>query len=486
AVLAAVVALLIFTAHMQLAYFAVWGAVAWALYRLFGWKGPAALLPALALFALLRATLGGMAGLAVFTAAFVGGLIGLAWWRPELRSAVVRFALFATAGIAGAALAAVQLVGPACYLGGAPGRLCGETFAYSQRVEKTTEAEAERGYAYSTSWSSHPEEAFALVVPEFVGVNLSTKDGQIDTYWGRNPFKLNHEYAGALGLFLAPILFLWRGRRREAVFFATLAALALVYALGATTPLFRVFYLLVPGVKLFRAPSSIMFLFALATTTLGALAIDAVPEGARDAEFVRRLRRYLTGLVVAAAALAFVGSIGRTLPDLWTALFYREMTPDKAQALTANVVNIQRGVWITFFLAAATAGLVWGIVRSRLPAMAFVSALLVLTVFDEWRVNAPFIQTASLAVLFPEDETIRYLQDERGRRAAPFRVFSALTPDDNVPAIYGLEEVQGHHGNDIGRYRQLTEGDRLVAHNLRILKLLNAEFVLTTQPVQVP
>ncbi|MGH7672785.1 MAG: hypothetical protein ACREMC_07785, partial [Gemmatimonadales bacterium] len=119
AVLAAVVALLIFTAHMQLAYFAVWGAVAWALYRLFGWKGPAAVLPALALFALLRATLGGMAGLAVFTAAFVGGLIGLAWWRPELRSAVVRFALFATAGIAGAALAAVQLVGPACYLGGA-------------------------------------------------------------------------------------------------------------------------------------------------------------------------------------------------------------------------------------------------------------------------------------------------------------------------------------------------------------------------------
>ena len=117
--------------------------------------------------------------------------------------------------------------------------------------------------------------------------------------------------------------------------------------------------------------------------------------------------------------------------------------------------------------------------------MAFVSALLVLTTLDEWRVDDQFIQTAPLAALFPADETIRHLQDEQARRTAPFRVFSALDPNDNIPALYGIEEVQGHHGNEIGRYRELTEGDRLVANNLRVLKLLNAEFVLTPQPVQV-
>ena len=490
AVLAAVVALLIFTAHMQLAYFAVWSAVAWALYRLFGWRGPAALLPALALFALLRATLGGVSGLAVCAVLFCAALIALARWRPELRTAVLRFTLFSVAGVAGAGVAAVQLVGPACYLGGAPRALCGETFAYSQRVGKTTEAEAEQGYAYSTSWSLHAEEAFALLVPEFVGANLSTKDGSIETYWGRNPFKLNHEYAGVLALFLAPILFLRRDPRRrfggEAMFFTALAALALIYALGATTPLFRVFYILVPGVKLFRAPSAIMFIFALATTTLGALAIDVMRERAADPEFTRRLRSYLTGLVIAAAVLALVGSAGGALTDLWTGLLYRALAPGKAQALAANLPNITRGVWITFFLAAATAGLVWGVVRGRMPLAAFVAALLVLTTVDEWRIDDAFIQTASPAVLFPTDETIRYLQDVQRGRVAPFRVFTALAPDDNLPAINGLEEVQGHHGNEIGRYRELTEPDRLVANNLRILKLLNAEFVLTPRPVQVP
>jgi hypothetical protein len=485
ATLGGVVALLIFSAHMQLAYFAVWGAVGWALYRLFGWRGPAALLPGLALFALLRVTLGGMAGLAVFAVVLCAVPIVLAWRRPALRSAVVRFALFSAAGIAGAGVAAVQLVGPACYLGGAPRAVCGETFAYSQRVAKTTEAQAEQGYAFSTSWAMHPEEVFALIVPEFIGTNVQTQDAA-ETYWGRNNFKLNHEYAGVLGLFLAPILFLRRGPRRgDALFFTTLAALALLYGLGATTPLFRLFYALVPGVKLFRGPGAIMFLFAIAATTLGALAIDLVRERAGDAEFMRRLRTYLWGLVAAAAALALLGS-GRALPDLWTSLFYRDVTPKSAHALTANLGNITRGVWITFFLAAATAGLVWATVRGHLKTMAFVGALLVLTTVDEWRVDDQFIQTAPLAALFPADETIRHLQDEQGRRTAPFRVYSALDPNDNIPALYGIEEVQGHHGNEIGRYRELTDGDRLVANNLRVLKLLNAEFVLTPQPVQVP
>jgi hypothetical protein len=352
-------------------------------------------------------------------------------------------------------------------------------------VAKTTEAQAEQGYAFSTSWAMHPEEAFALIVPEFIGTSVSSQEAE--TYWGRNTFKLNHEYAGVLGLILAPILFLRRGARRgDAVFFTTLAALALVYGLGATTPLFRLFYALVPGVKLFRGAGAIMFLFAIATTTLGALAIDFVRERAGDTEFIRRLRAYLWGLVAAAAALALLGSAGRAFPDLWTALFYGDITPKSAHALTANLGNITRGVWITFFLAAATAGLVWGMVRGHLKAMAFVSALLVLTTVDEWRVDDQFIQTAPLAALFPADETIRHLQDEQGRRTAPFRVYSALDPNDNIPALYGIEEVQGHHGNEMGRYRELTDGDRLVANNLRLLKLLNAEFLLTPQPVQVP
>ncbi|MGD8868748.1 MAG: hypothetical protein PVI01_14050, partial [Gemmatimonadales bacterium] len=230
ATLAFVVALLIFTAHMQLAYFVTWALVVLAVFRL------------------LQARREGKGGALL----------------------VRRFAAFAAAGVIGAlAIGAVQVWAPVRYL-----------TKYSQRVEKTTEAETESGYAYSTSWSLHPEEAFSLVVPEFVGADLQTNDRSIQTYWGRNPFKLNHEYAGLIPLLLLPLAFIARRRRAEVWLFTGLAAASLVYALGATTPLFHLFYWLVPGVKLFRAPSSIMFLFAIAVVTAAALGL----EGLRDAE----------------------------------------------------------------------------------------------------------------------------------------------------------------------------------------------------------
>lgn len=499
AALALVVALLVFTAHTQLAYFAIWGAVLWAVYRLFRWWGLAVLFLALLALAVARAAIGGILGLLVFGIAGAAALAGAALTRPGLRTAVARFALFAAGGFLGVGVGAVQLVAPACYVGGAPRAVCGETFGYSQRVAKTTQAEEERGYAYSTSWSLHPEEAVSLVVPEFIGANLSTRSGPVETYWGRNLFKLNHEYAGALGLFLAPLLFLRRRRGTpggeggggggggggdagpvaQSGFLVALAVIALVYALGATTPFFRIFYHLVPGVKLFRAPSSIMFLFALATTTLGALAIDMLGERGGDAAFARRLRTYFLALAGALLVLALLASAGDALSRLWTGTLYDGITAEKGRALSANLGEMRRGFWITLALAALTAALVWGFVRGRVKTGVMMAGLVALAVVEEVRVDARFIQTAPPAALFPADETIVALQQEQ-RRSDPFRVF-ALPPDaeTNIPALYGIEQVLGHHGNEIGRYRDLVEGDRLLRNELRILKLLNARFLLS-------
>jgi hypothetical protein len=67
-------------------------------------------------------------------------------------------------------------------------------------------------FAFASSWSLHPEEIVSLLLPAFVGYSA----GQGDTYWGRNPFKLNAESPGPLVLLLAAgglVLFL---RRRDA------------------------------------------------------------------------------------------------------------------------------------------------------------------------------------------------------------------------------------------------------------------------------
>jgi hypothetical protein len=130
--------------------------------------------------------------------------------------AVTVLGAFAVAGLLGVAAAAVQVIPPLQYLR-----------EWSHRADKTEQAQT--GYAYSTTWSLHWEEIMSLIVPDFVGDNVQTEVRTGATYWGRNPFKLNHEYAGFLPLLLLPLLFL-RRRNGQAVFFTVLEALALLYA----------------------------------------------------------------------------------------------------------------------------------------------------------------------------------------------------------------------------------------------------------------
>ncbi|MGD8699521.1 MAG: YfhO family protein [Gemmatimonadales bacterium] len=439
ATLASVVALLIFTAHMQLAYFATWALVVLAVFRL------------------LQAR------------------------REGKRGALLarRFGAFAVAGIIGAlAMGAIQTWAPVRYL-----------TKYSQRVERTTQAEAESGYAYSTSWSLHPEEAFSLVVPEFIGANLQTNEAAIQTYWGRNPFKLNHEYAGLVPLLLLPLAIIARRRRAEVWLFTGLAVASLVYALGATTPFFRLFYWLVPGVKLFRAPSSIMFVFAIAVVTAAALGLEGLRNAEGEEDWQRISRRgsiYLWSAAGFFLLLALLGSTGM-LTEIWTGTIYAGMDPAKLAALQINMPNITRGLWLSTLLAALVAA-GWHL-RSRgmLPHAGWIVAIAVLSVLDLMRVNPQFIRVVNPGTYFPRDDVTEYLLREQ-RESNLFRVFPlpGAPYQPNHFALHGLEEFAGHHGNELGRARAVTNLGRPGVNVVRLLQALNVTYIVSGAPLDVP
>jgi hypothetical protein len=442
ATLAIVVALLIYTAHMQLAYYTVWAIAILAIYRLIE----------------ARRTEG----------TSNGKLAG-------------RFVMFGLAGVIGAlGIGAMQLWTPLRYL-----------TKYSQRVEKSIEAEAESAYARATSWSLHPEEAFSLVVPEFVGANLQTQQGPVQTYWGRNPFKLNHEYAGLIPLLLLPLAFLTRRRRGEVWLFTGIAAASLIFALGATTPLFRLFYWLVPGVKLFRAPSSIMFVFAIAVVTVAALGLEGAREskGADDwVEVSPRVSFYLWGAAGFMLLLALLGSAG-VLTDLWQATLYPNMAPPKLAALQANLPNIKRGLWLSFLLAGLSAGAWQLMVRGSLPRAGFIAAITLLSALDMFRVNPQYILVVPVAPLYPMDDVTEFLLD-KVETEDPFRVyappFRGAVHQPNHFAFYGIDELTGHHGNELGRYTDLSQPEVLQADGLKMLRTLNVRYIVAPGPVRGP
>lgn len=429
------IALLVFTSHMQAAYFCVWGVSLYFLFRV--WQV----------------------------------------WRAEQDAARAArlVGMFALAGLLGVGAAAVQFLPPLAYLQ-----------EYSHRSDPAQGEE--RGYEWSSTYSLNAEEIASLVVPEFVGELPSG-------YWGKNPLKLNSEYAGLIPLLLIPVLLL-RRRTPQVWFFIGLAVLALLFALASSTPLGRLFYL-IPGVSLFRAWSMIIFLYGLALATLGALAVQHLQEVllGRTVEADAGAPRKALWISAAVLGLLALLAAGGVLMEIWTAVFYREMDAAKSGALALNQPYIVRGFWIAFALAVLTAALWEMAARGVVRAGAFIGLLAVLAAIDLYRVDRPFIrytavmneQAEAYGTLFRTDETIEYLKRLRDAGGV-FRVMDMSTllqmPEpygQNDLAVHGIEQLAGHHGNEIGRYRNLIGGEyaqNMGTTDLRLAGLTNTEYLV--------
>jgi hypothetical protein len=398
------------------------------------------------------------------------------------RVAVTRFAAFVVAAVLGAGVAAVQFLPAASYV-----------MDHSRRTATTTDASAEVSRAYASSWSLHPEEVVALVVPEFVGVSSANADWTQGTYWGRNPLKGNHEYVGLVVMLLAGVSFFGGARRSLRFFLSGLGAVALLFALGSHTPVWRLFYEIIPGIGLFRAPSLAIFLFGFSVVTLMAFGVERLLEleGTGSEEDWIRPGRFLwvtSGVLLAGFVLVASGG----LSGLWGLAVYRDMPDQSAQLLTIAEPFIERGFMIAVALAALTAGVAWGLRTARLASLGAVVVLGVLISLDLIRVDMPFIQTQDFAAFRAPDPNIDFLL-ERQREEDPFRVFSlrGLNGQDVRPGMFGLELVAGHHPNDMGRYRELIgmEGSSLPVNliaSANVLKMLNVRYVLWPDQLGAP
>lgn len=441
-------ALVMLTSHMQLAYFTVWGVSLFFFFR-------------------------------------VGQR-----YRNERRAAALagRLGMFALAGLLGVGASAVQFLPPLGYLR-----------EWSQRAGQTVQAEGESAYEYSSQWSLHPEEAVSLVVPDFVGDNIQTETRDPDRYWGRNVFKINHEYAGLLPFLLLPLLFV-RRRSAETWFFSALGLLALFYGLGATTPLFRLFYL-IPGVNLFRAPSIIIFLFGLSLATLGAMGLQRMLDEDRGAEGPPAPRAHW--IIAGIFLLLALAQSADIVTNVWQS--FVQLDPQKSQALSANLPYIRTGFWITFAFALGFAAVREAYLRSWIGAREVVLVLCLLAAVDEFRVDRPFIRATVLrgryeesqpGTIFRTDETIDFLR-QRVAAGEVFRTYdlgmilqnTRPVHDYNVLATWGIEQLTGHHGNEPGYYDELMgyrdEAPNVAASNLRLLNLANVTYVVSPGRVNV-
>lgn len=391
------------------------------------------------------------------------------------RRALVPLAIFLGSAVLGAGMAAVQLIPAAQYV-----------TESSRRIATTVEATPQERLAYSSSWSFHPEEVAALAVPEFVGNSAADADWGRNTYWGRNALKLNHEYLGVTVLALAILGFGGRRSRGLRWFMAGMSLTWLLFALGAHTPVWRIFYEIVPGISLFRVPSIAAFLVSFGMTTLFALGVDDLVRDGPSPGFLRSRRgRALLGfcgLLLTGLLLQASGALG----SIWTTMVYGDAGERSLAALAAANPHITLGFGIALVLALLTAVLVWLVKEGTVPVAAALAALSLLVALDLGRIDRAFIRTFDFHAWAAPDNNTRYLEERRDA-GPPFRVADLRGSDQIVDlAMYGLDLVAGHHPNDLARYRQLLglEGSRASGDNTRhpnVLRMMNTKYIVWPQ-----
>ena len=328
-------------------------------------------------------------------------------------------------------------------------------------------------YSIATSYAWNPEEIFNVYLPQF--------SGMLDSYWGRNGIHLHSEYIGVVVLMLVGMAWMnLKGKawRSQVIFWSVTLLIALLWAMGSSTPFYRIPYAFVPGTKFFRAPQTVFFVGSLAIAFLTAIGTERLLRG-------KVPRRYIIGWGVFAIAVGLLASVGG-LTSIATA-----MAPEPlADRALANADAVIAGAWRSAFFVFLTMALLFAYDRERVKARALAWLLVALVAVDSWSIIRNYwIFSEPAATLYRTDAVIDYLKkDPEPGRVLTLPPESGEYRDPNLTGdglmVHEVRTVLGYHGNELGRYDQLSgkaENYRAIFSPL-FWRLTNTRYLMTDNP----
>jgi len=337
--------------------------------------------------------------------------------------------------------------------------------------------------------SLHPALLISAFVPELFGPS-----GRMADYWGPPSFAWNagvylaqnmgQVYLGAIPLLLLILAglrgLLWE---REVRFYTVACGVMLLYALGWYTPVFRLFYEVLPGVDLFRRPADATFLIGALAAILAGYGVHRLFSDP-PAFWERRHLAIAAGLVL----VAFLIGIGLAV---WLGKLRQVPLP-----LTAAVLSFAGAA-----LALAAAG-------TRIAAQPMLAAVILaaLTTADLAYNNGPngatALPTAHYDVLDPatRNPTIASLKDkvvQNETRRDRIELAGLGFHWPNASLTHRLENTLGYNPLRLGLYSKATGAIDTVglpdqrefaslfpSYRSILADLLGLRFIVTGVPVE--
>jgi hypothetical protein len=326
---------------------------------------------------------------------------------------------------------------------------------------------------FASSWSLHPEEIVSLLYPSF--------GGYLDSYWGRNYFKLNAESPGPLILLLALCGFAYFIRRRGMLPWLILFIFCPLYALGAHTPVLKIIFHTIPGAKFLRAPSVIMFMFSCASSVLAAYFIDALLEK----KLTRGLKLWLMGIILGTLALTIIFTVGKgSLLGFWKSVFgwpdqqKLEAARKASGSWPADALLVAAFIWASIGIARTS-------LRRRWAGAVWVGILAVGILVTGLRHSNRFIEYIEVGDFVRSDPMVEYISKDPGHfRVLPITGWSFY--NRNYLPIFGIETANGFYDNRVRFYDALIGENQANLNHANVMAIANVKYVLTSERISHP
>ncbi len=338
-------------------------------------------------------------------------------------------------------------------------------------------------FMQSSSFSSHPYQILTLLLPHFFG------DESKMGFWGKGNFWETCGYIGIIPFILA-LLSLLKRKNTYITIFLLFAVLTTLLSFGNHTPVFYLFYKIVPGFDLFRAPARFLFIYAFSMSVLAGFGLQISTQIANHPRIISKLKLLtIVTFLLALACLLFLMQNKDLILNFMQTHFQQKyfiISLDYAYSLIVNDILL---FWIMIlcFLFIFTA-----FAFNYISRNIFLLATFSLVFIDIWGFSWNYTATKPVSEIIPKTSLITYISKDKGK----FRILDMSGRFYTQSAQNNIENSTGYDPLFLNSYREYLwkAGPHLpdrfenfiILYSLQrpdILRRLNVKYILAEKPL---
>ncbi len=364
--------------------------------------------------------------------------------------------------------------------------------------------------AYITQWSYGIGESWTLLIPDTKGgatgrisddkdamkevtPSLRQYVGQMNHYWGDQPFTAGPVYAGAIIMFFFFIgCIVVKGPIKWACIIASIISLLLSWGHNFM-PLTEWFVNNIPLYDKFRTVSSILIVAEFAIPLLAVLALKEIIENHQQ------MKDLTKKIVISFALTAGVALIFALMPTLFfDFLSVQEMEAAISQPeysiIFEELERVRESIfvadaWRTFFFILVSAGVLILYVYKMIPTQIFATLMIVLVVADMYPINKRYLNSDNFVPQRKVKSAFQMTQADRDILQDPdpnYRVLNLTVDTYNDPTTsYHHKSVGGYSAAKLRRYDDLIKY-QLSKGNMSVINMLNTKYIITASEDGAP